>query len=196
MFDALLAPEWTAAAGSPSIIAASLRADFESCGDPRALRTHLDFQRRQNLPSLLHRLNTATMLASVEGRTPFADLRVAEIAARIPMHLHAPPEALPHVSSGGNAAVAVRTLPRTKRVLRAAFADILPDEPLLRPKASFPLPFERWLADAGEILDRPAASALLRPEAIAFLRGRSAEHWRIAWPTMNIALWLERWWGA
>lgn len=195
MFDALLAPEWTGAAGSPSIIARTLHADFASCGDPRLLRTHLDLQRRQNLPSLLHRLNTATMLASVEGRTPFADRRVAEVAARIPMHLHAPPEALPHSSSGGNAAVAVRTLPRTKRVLRAAFADILPEEPLLRPKASFPLPFERWLADAGEILDRPAASALLRPEAIAFLRGRCAEHWRIAWPTMNIALWLERWWG-
>lgn len=193
MFDALIAPKVLAAAGGAGICADYLRSEFAACGDPAALRTHVDLQRRLNLPSLLQRLNTSTMLASVEGRTPFADVRVAELAARIPLALHHPAAEPDSASTRGG--VATATLPRTKRLLRAAFADLVPDEALMRPKASFPLPFEGWMADAVEALDGESIRTVLRPEAIEFVRARANEHWRLAWPVFNLGLWLQRWWG-
>jgi asparagine synthase (glutamine-hydrolysing) len=171
-----------------------LRGIFLAEGDPRSLRTHLSVQRRLNLPTLLHRLNTATMLASVEGRTPFADIRVAETAARIPMaHL------LAHDEHGGDrraGGVAVATLPRTKRALRSAFADIVDPEVLVRPKASFPLPFDRWMQSAVPIVESSTAARLaFSPAVFALLRGDLAANWRLAWPILNVGLWLRRWWG-
>lgn len=190
MLEALMAPNALAAAGGPGICADHLRTEFARCGDPLSLRTHVDLMRRLNLTSLLQRLNTASMRASVEGRTPYADVRVAELAARIPIELHRP--AAEARSTGGG--VTTATLPRTKRLLRAAFADLIPDEALIRPKASFPLPFERWMSDATGALDGASIQSILRPEAIEFVRTRANEHWRLAWPVLNLALWLHRWW--
>src|SRR5690606_22234244 len=45
------------------------------------LRVH----RRINLTGLLGRLDTSTMAAGVEGRTPLADVRIAELAMRLPV---------------------------------------------------------------------------------------------------------------
>lgn len=194
LLASILRPEPAAAGGAEACLATA-RAAFARCGDPLRLRTHLDVQRSLNLPSLLQRLNTATMLAGVEGRTPFADLRVAELAARIPVAIHCPAEG--PASGDGGGGLATATLPRTKRVLRRAFADLIPQVALVRPKASFPLPFERWLGevpDAIEALRSETARAVMHPEAIELVAARPQEHWRIAWPMMNLALWLRRWW--
>lgn len=179
-----------ASLASPQLAVECLRQAFESAGDPRSIRAHIDVQRRLNLPTLLQRLNTSLMLASVEGRTPFADRRVAELAARLPVStLYAPPEP----DSGGGTAIA--TLPRTKRILRQAFADLVPSEILERPKASFPLPFERWMHDVAPIVDQsPSARAVFSEEARLLLRTQANQHWRLAWPLINVALWLHRWW--
>jgi asparagine synthase (glutamine-hydrolysing) len=170
---------------------AELESHFEG-RDPRDLRSHLDVQRGLNLPNLLRRLNTNLMAASVEGRTPFADLRVAELAARLPMSTLLADDPEPESSAGG--AVAVRTLPRTKRVLREAFADLLPETTLHRPKASFPIPFERWLAAHAAVVDTSSAARdLLSPEIRTIVRSSPAEHWRLAWPVINVGLWARRW---
>jgi asparagine synthase (glutamine-hydrolysing) len=195
MLDAILHAAPLANAGGPQALLDEIGHAYRRAGDPLRLRTHLDVQRNVNLTSLLQRLNTSTMLASVEGRTPFADVRIAELAARLPLFLHYPP-ATPNIDA--DAAVLTATLPRTKRLLRAAFADAVPHAALVRPKASFPLPFEQWLdaaAPAVAALSSESARAVLRPEAIELVGSRPAEHWRIAWPMMNIALWLQRWWG-
>jgi len=154
------------------------------------LEPHLRFLRRINLAGLLARLDTATMLESVEARTPFADGVVADLAESLPMSDKLSPAAL-HTGSSAPAAAAAadlarelhpaadsapsagrstvqliapprsgtrsvagsatRTahdeLPATKRVLRAAFAGVIPAPILHRPKASFPLPFEQWIVD-------------------------------------------------
>jgi asparagine synthase (glutamine-hydrolysing) len=194
MFEVLLDPAVLQASGGAELCRASVRSAFWRCGDPMRLRTHLDLQRSLNLASLLQRLNTATMLASVEGRTPFADVRVAELAARLPLALHYPAD-LPPAPHGS---LQTATLPRTKRLLRQAFADVVPRAALIRPKASFPLPFERWITDATaahEALQCDSARTVLRAGAIEFVRTRTTEHWRLAWPVMNLALWLRRWWG-
>jgi asparagine synthase (glutamine-hydrolysing) len=55
----------------------------DGAGDPPA--AHLRFHRRVNLAGLLARLDTATMLGEVEGRTPLADAEVAGLAESLPM---------------------------------------------------------------------------------------------------------------
>lgn len=197
MLESALAPNVYAATGGELACLAFMRAEIERCGDPLRLRTHLDLQRSLNLTALLQRLNTATMLASVEGRVPFADVEVASLAARIPLELHYPSEESlqREASTGGTATL---TLPRTKHLVRRAFADLVPHEALVRPKASFPLPFERWLDGAEEAraaLRSSSAQAVIAPAALELIGSRPTEHWRVAWPLLNLAMWLARWWG-
>jgi asparagine synthase (glutamine-hydrolysing) len=146
-----------------------------------ALGTHLRWQRRVNLAGLLHRLDTASMLVGIEGRTPFADLRVLELAESLPMHLHA------RLQVGGGVG---------KLLLRSAFAGQVPRETLQRSKASFPLPFQRWMAPlAPLVLESDLLRELVREPVLALVASRPAEHWNLAWPLINLALWEQRWWG-
>ncbi|RMD65442.1 MAG: asparagine synthase, partial [Planctomycetota bacterium] len=161
------------------------------CAEP--LAAHLRFQQLVNLTGLLQRLDSATMQASVEGRTPYADAHVAQLAHSLPMPLlYEPP---PPVSDGPGA-LAVAAAPRTKLLLRRAFAHRVPREILERPKASFPLPFQRWIADHAPTLQRSAfAREVFTPDAIAMVARDPTSQWRLAWPMINLAMWGDRWWG-
>jgi asparagine synthase (glutamine-hydrolysing) len=159
--------EYTAAAAEPG------------AGD--AMEATLRFHRRINLTGLLRRLDSATMLASVEGRAPFADREVASLCGAIPM--------------SGKLSLRDGAV-ETKIALRRAMAGRLPQPILTRPKASFPLPFEGWLDDLADILRHPGpALDLLRPKAIEAAANRPSAHWQRAWPVMNLVLWAKRWWG-
>jgi len=152
-------------------------------GDLSSIDAHLVVQRRVNLVNLLERLNISLMRGSVEGRVPFADLRVLETAMRAGgAHLF--------TSGDGGVATATGTLV-TKRVLRRAFADVLPHEIVSRPKASFPLPFESWIAAQTHWIDGPVAREVFSPAARTLVRTQAAQHWRLAWPMLNIARWLD-----
>ncbi len=177
--------------------------EFERCereagegADP--LEAHLRMHRRINLTGLLQRLDTATMLASVEGRTPFADAVVAEAAEGLPMREKFRPveeegSGGAGEGSGGGAVVAARA--RTKVALRRAFADLVPVEIAERPKASFPLPFQQWVADHGATLRRSRfARQVFSAAAIEMVGADPARNWRLAWPMMNIAMWGDAWW--
>lgn len=144
---------------------------------------HLRFHQRVNLVGLLQRLDTATMLESVEGRTPFADRVVQSAAWSIPGdRLYSPDATTMHE--------------RTKLVLRRAFRDAVPDEVLRRDKASFPLPFEGWLRLASErVLSCVGSAPFVRPGALAVVAADPARHWNLAWPLFNLVLWADRWWG-
>lgn len=152
---------------------------YEDAGawmDPleRRVQAHLMTQRRLNLSGLLLRLDSATMRAGVEGRTPLADVGVLRWADSLPMRWK---------FDGVE----------TKIALRRAFADDVPPAVLRRPKASFPLPFEAWIADAGEWLRGSDLAREVFTEAAVETVGRSASAlWRLAWPMCNIALWGER----
>ncbi len=153
--------------------------EFEACGagvdDP--LQAHLNFHRRVNLTGLLQRLDTATMLESVEGRTPLADVSVAALAAGLPM-----------AEKFGAAG--------TKLALRRAFADLLPEAVVNRPKASFPLPFQQWVGDHAGVLERsPLARLMFNDAAISSIGAEPGKLWNLAWPMINLAMWGERWWG-
>jgi asparagine synthase (glutamine-hydrolysing) len=162
---------------------------FDDAGDLRSLDAHLAVQREVNLVNLLERLNLSLMIGSVEGRVPFADRGVlsAAVSAGAAHNL----VERPGDDEGGIAiACGTRSLV-TKRVLRHAFADLLSPEIANRPKASFPLPFERWIAAETHWLDTPIAREVFSPAGRELVRSNATLHWRLAWPVLNVARWLS-----
>lgn len=146
----------------------------ESAGD--ALGAHLRLQQRVNLAGLLMRLDANTMRAGVEGRTPFADAAVAWWSRILPEEMK--------VAVDGTGQV------ETKVALRRAFADRVPRAILERPKASFPMPFREWMADAvGAVEESRLVASWFTREAVEVVKRRGGEAWRIAWPMVNLALW-------
>lgn len=180
-----------------ALYAETFAAVCAGCGDEHrpdacatgSLEPHLRFHRRVNLAGLLQRLDTATMLEGVEGRTPFADRAVAALAESLPMSAKfaPPPDFTNECALDARVAGA-----RTKIALREAFAHDLPEPVVLRPKASFPLPFESWVADHGGAL---LSSSFIREHfdagAVALIAAEPDKHWRFAWPMINLALWAR-----
>lgn len=150
-------------------------------GTDDPLDAHLRFLRRVNLAGLLLRLDSATMLESVEGRTPFADVRVAGAADALPMARRF------SISPDGA---------NTKTALREAFAGDLPEAVVRRPKASFPLPFQRWVGDRADALGHPLLAELFTEAAIEAVRANPSGLWSLAWGMVNLGMWAARWWGA
>lgn len=153
------------------------------------LDAHLRFQRRINLTGLLQRLDSAAMLIGVEGRTPFADAEVAALAESLPLALKfEADDAAPSERAGVGAATF--TLPRTKRVLREAFAECVPASALERAKASFPLPFQSWVSDHAAMLSESTfAREVFSDAAIGAVVKQPDRLWRLAWPMINLAFW-------
>ncbi|MSR41429.1 MAG: asparagine synthase (glutamine-hydrolyzing) [Phycisphaerales bacterium] len=178
----LLAPKARLAARLEPLLEQELALRFEQAGDPSLLETHLAVQQEFNLLNLLERLNSNLMLHSVEGRVPFSDVRVLEVARAIPASLL--------FQEHASGTTCTRTLVG-KRVLKAAFADVLPPSIVARPKASFPLPFQEWMPDCTAVLEGDAARAMLSPAAIELVRNEPSRHWRLSWPMLNIAMWAN-----
>ncbi|MEO0513164.1 MAG: asparagine synthase (glutamine-hydrolyzing) [Planctomycetota bacterium] len=165
--------EWEGAAAEPG------------AGD--ALEAHLRLHRRVNLTRLLRRLDSATMRASVEGRTPLADVEVASHAGSIRVSEKCSFEACPSGASGGGGGVVGTKLP-----LRSAFSGDLPAAVVGRAKQSFPLPFEAWVGDAaGLIRGSLYLRSVFRDEAIELVAADPPAAWSAAWPMANLALWAE-----
>ncbi len=80
------------------------------------------------LVELLMKQDQMSMAASIESRVPFLDHHLVEFAFSLPDEMK------------------IRGFD-TKRILRAAFAEDIPKEILTRPKAGFPVPIKRWLAN-------------------------------------------------
>jgi asparagine synthase (glutamine-hydrolysing) len=168
------------------------RARYESGPDATRLDPFLRFQRHNNLTNLLQRLDTATMLASVEGRTPFADWDVAKLAESLPMNT----KFLPARSSGGGGTALATRVVQGKLVLRDAWQGKVPEAILKRPKHSFPLPFEQWVEDTGWRLESSPFAHIVFNEKVRETVVRDPnENWQFAWPMMNLALWGDRWWA-
>lgn len=149
--------------------------DLVRDSDDDPLQITLRLLRRVNLAGLLSRLDTATMLESVEGRTPLADVGVADLAESLPMSLK-------FVEGAG--------VTGTKVCLRRAFADLVPASVLKRPKASFPLPFGTWLDSHAQVLrSSHLVRACFTTAAIETVAAHPERLFRLAWPMINLALW-------
>ena len=131
----------------------------------------------------LTKADRMTMAASLEGRVPFLDYRVVELAARVPPEVH-------------------RREGQSKALLRRACADLLPEEILTRPKHAFDVPIASWLR--GEL--REMAQARLTGDGLhslpmldqTFVEARWREHQtgrrnhsRLLWAVLMLSLWAE-----
>lgn len=189
-------PEVFRRAGQDDMLRAFYAREFDDAIEEASgysLAAHLAFHRRINLTGLLGRLDTATMLAGVEGRTPFADIEVLRHAATLAMHDKFRTE---EPSSGHAVSVAVSSACRTKIALRHAFQGVVSQSVIEREKASFPLPFQSWVPTRIEMLrESRFARQLFRDQAVEAVCAAPDRLWALAWPMMNIAMWGERWWG-
>ncbi|MCP4326866.1 MAG: asparagine synthase (glutamine-hydrolyzing) [Alphaproteobacteria bacterium] len=181
--DAMIIP--TAAGPTPESLIAEIRDGCDG-GDPlnRMLCADIGF----GLPAdMLTKVDRASMANSLEVRCPLLDHRVVECAAAMPGDYK--------LSAG-----------RTKRILREAFADRLPEEVFDRPKKGFEIPIAEWLT--GGLADlcrwaidptRLARQELLRPEMPAqwlddLAAGRRDTSWQL-WTVIAFQAWWERQFG-
>lgn len=194
--EKIMRPDIYGAIGGDEALFVSQEAQFlqaVAAAGPGAdpLDAHLRMQRAMNLTSLLERLDRSTMLASVEGRVPFADQRMRDLCESFPARLK-----FPAVSVAESAPGNLATLPRAKRILRAAAAPCLPHRIVARPKASFPLPFESWSKPLGPVLRSSGfAQALFHKEFVDEVARDPEQYWAFAWPMLNIAMWGDAWFG-
>lgn len=164
------------------------RARLSAGDEAESLDVHLRFLAEQNLAKLLDRLDRSTMLASVEGRVPFADQRVARVANSLPARLK-----LPDADEARGLGLSTDEL-RSKLVLRRGMKECVPGSILARPKASFPLPFDRWLdAFSSTLQESNFARQLFAPDALEIVGRKPSECPAWMWPMVNIAMWGDRW---
>jgi asparagine synthase (glutamine-hydrolysing) len=134
------------------------------------------------LVELLMKQDQMSMSASIESRVPFLDHQLVEFAATLP-----PDRKLAGFS--------------TKRILRDAVADVVPESVRTRSKMGFPVPFGQWLRTGGwsevvreVLMDRRTRERdLIRPEAAEALvkaAGDGAPGAADAvWSLLNLELW-------
>lgn len=99
---------------------------FAAAPDATSLGRVLHFDQTSWLPdNLLERMDRMTMAASIEGRTPFLDVRLADLAGRLPDSWK------------------IRGTV-SKRIVREALGPRLPDAVVQRPKNGFRMPVTEW----------------------------------------------------
>jgi asparagine synthase (glutamine-hydrolysing) len=154
-----------------------------------------------NLESLLSRLDSATMLASLEARVPYTDHVFVEQLFRLPHSYRidvCSSETSPWRSSLD---LAKRGSIRPKRLIHAAAERIMPPHLARRPKCSFSTPVPIWLQSnwtswiANKLLTNEFARELFRPMAIRQLTELPAQLSMWNWPIVNLILWSESCFG-
>ncbi len=154
--------------------------------DPLATLLYSDFTMYLQ-DDLLTKVDRATMLASLEARTPFLDHDFAEFVAGIPSNLK------------------LRGI-TTKAILRRAVKKRLPPEVLKRRKRGFNIPFSRWLLHGlGEQLrerfsaERVQARGLLDPAGMTRLidehMSRQTDHRKPLFSLLALDLWCDATYG-
>ena len=171
-----------ASIGGSDPYAASLR--YFEHGPPRPVLDRLLYaDLKTYLVELLMKQDQMSMSASIESRVPFLDHTLVEFAARLPHRMK----------------LAGFT---TKRILRLAVRDLLPERILTRPKMGFPVPFGRWTAGAWNsvardvLLDRRSRErGVIDPAAVERLLADHAAGTRhggdAVWALLNLELWYR-----
>ena len=178
----VLAPAWA----TPEALAEPYAASDQIYAQADALGMTDEVRRMQYLDlhlwlpgDILTKADRLSMAHSLELRVPFLDRVVWDAASRIPVDM----------SLDANT---------TKRVLRAAAADVLPPDVCALPKLGFPVPVRTWIRgpwglglrdelageDFGGVVD-PAGVVGLWDEH----RAGSADHSRVLWALMILGRW-------
>ena len=165
---------------------AKTRVKGKDLPDPLATLLYSDFTMYLQ-DDLLTKVDRATMLASLEARTPFLDHDFAEFVAGIPSNLK------------------LRGI-TTKAILRRAVKKRLPPDVLKRRKRGFNIPFSRWLLHGlGEQLrerfsaGRVEARGLLDPVGLSHLidehMSRQTDHRKPLFSLLALDLWCDATYG-
>jgi len=165
---------------------AKARVKGKDLPDPLANLLYSDFTMYLQ-DDLLTKVDRATMLASLEARTPFLDHDFTEFVAGIPSKLK-----LQGIT--------------TKAILRRAVKKRLPPEVLKRRKRGFNIPFSRWLLHGlGEQLrerfsvERVEARGLLDPVGMTHLidehMSRQTDHRKPLFSLLALDLWCDATYG-
>lgn len=102
--------------------------EFDGAATSELFDRCLHHDLRSYLPSLLHVEDRMSMAVSLESRVPLLDHRLIDFMATVPPEIKSPQR-------------------RSKQLLRAAVADLLPDQVINRPdKGAFPVPLSDWLS--------------------------------------------------
>ena len=178
-------------------------AHFEKSKELTTFDAYLHLHAHINLEGLLNRLDSSTMLASVEGRVPFTDHRIAEKLFKLPdsfkmgLSQNLKIESLQNINSFE---IIQNGQLETKRLLRAAFHDKVSPTILNRKKVSFPVPFIEWFQSFlfapyhEAIRSSPTLRSLLSEEKILeLIKPETPTDAIQAWPLMNIALTEQQW---
>ena len=97
---------------------------------------------------ILAKVDRASMLCSLEARSPFLDIEVVDLARRIPASLK--------LRKG-----------ETKWILKRALRGVIPDQIIDRPKKGFGMPIGRWLREKKIAVDPAKSPTGLNREFVA-----------------------------
>ncbi len=162
-----------------------VRPDIEA-GDPAdPLSRFTTFDARRYLPDdILVKVDRASMAHALEVRAPLLDYRVVEFAASLPAELKMD-------AAGG------------KRLLKRAFADLLPESVLEPRKRGFSPPLTRWLSgELSHLLDSDlvhgplVCEGILNHAAVKTLvdehRSGRRDHRSVLWRLLVLSRWLQK----
>lgn len=147
----------------------------------------LDADIRMYLPDdLLVKVDIASMMNSLEARSPFLDHEFLELTARIPHQLK------------------LKGLTQNKYIFKRAMHDRLPVEVISRPKMGFIIPIERWFRGnmkdylASVLLSKSTliTQEICRPEAVQrLLHQHTTTKTNFApplWALLTLELWMRK----
>jgi asparagine synthase (glutamine-hydrolysing) len=148
---------------------------WEECRQPNLIDRSLQWWTQLYLQDgILAKVDRASMLNSLEARSPFLDLEVANLARRIPHTLK--------LRDGS-----------TKWILKQALTPLVPADILQRPKKGFGMPIGRWLREGRfepDPLPAPLDPLFTRRKLDAHLQGRADER-LFLWSAWMLGRWLQ-----
>ncbi len=126
---------------------------------------------------ILAKVDRASMLCSLEARSPFLDTEVVDLARKLPWQLK--------LRDG-----------QTKFVLKRALEGILPHEIVHRPKKGFGMPIGKWMSEGRFDFDHAAARPYVDTgyagrKVIAHL-GRKSDERLFLWSYWVLCSWLKK----
>jgi asparagine synthase (glutamine-hydrolysing) len=150
---------------------------WDRCAQPNPVDRALQFWTNLYLQNgILTKVDRASMMCSLEARSPFLDIEVVDLARRIPHQLKL---------RGGV----------TKWILKRAVAPLLPAEIIHRPKKGFGMPIGRWLREGRFSFDAPPPAPLvpsfIEAKRQAHLANKSDER-LFLWSAWLLAKWNKR----
>lgn len=152
-------------------------AAWDRCAQPNIVDRALQFWTNLYLQDgILAKVDRASMMNSLEARSPFLDIEVADLARRIPWDLK--------MREG-----------RTKWILKQALAPLLPAEIIDRPKKGFGMPIGRWMSEGKFDIDPAQTAPLLDSTFVAKKwaehRERKVDHRLFLWSYWLFARWRQ-----